>query len=204
MILITLLYVQSSFKIKAIFMSTSVRRPSSRDKLLDAAASLVAEHGVHNLTIEAVAATAGVTKAGLIYHFKTRDDLLSALVERMMQEVDVLSRHMSSPKEPTVSLQASLRQLIDMTFDMPERQKTLLKNLLQANASHPHLIEPAQKLFMRSYAELGRGTESGLALLLAVAMDGLLLIDLLQLHQFTAAQRKVLRKSALELAQKLS
>ncbi|WP_062469673.1 TetR/AcrR family transcriptional regulator [Variovorax boronicumulans] len=185
-------------------MSTSVRRPSSRDKLLDAAASLVAEHGVHNLTIEAVAATAGVTKAGLIYHFKTRDDLLSALVERMMQEVDVLSRHMSSPKEPTVSLQASLRQLIDMTFDMPERQKTLLKNLLQANASHPHLIEPAQKLFMRSYAELGRGTESGLALLLAVAMDGLLLIDLLQLHQFTAAQRKVLRKSALELAQKLS
>ena len=73
-------------------MSKAARRPSSRDKILDAAISIVAEAGVPQLTIEAAAAAAGVTKAGLIYHFKTRDDLLAAVVETMASEIDVYSR----------------------------------------------------------------------------------------------------------------
>ena len=42
-------------------MTSTAGRSSSRDKLLDAAVSLVAQYGVHNLTIEATAAAARTT-----------------------------------------------------------------------------------------------------------------------------------------------
>ncbi|WP_289241881.1 TetR/AcrR family transcriptional regulator [Delftia sp.] len=73
-------------------MTKTTRRPSSRDKILDAATALVSERGVQQLTIEAAAAAAGVTKAGLIYHFKTRDELLVAVVESMARTIDLYSR----------------------------------------------------------------------------------------------------------------
>ena len=53
---------------------------SGKQRLIDAAAQIVSTQGVQQLTLEGVAAAAGVTKGGLIYHFKTKDDLLAALV----------------------------------------------------------------------------------------------------------------------------
>ena len=53
-------------------------RKSSREKILDAAAELVAEIGAGRLTLEAVAEKAGLSKGGLLYNFPTKDALLQA------------------------------------------------------------------------------------------------------------------------------
>lgn len=177
-------------------------RTSSRDRILDAVAALVAEHGVPHLTIEAAAAAAAVTKAGLIYHFKTRDDLLTALVERMVAELDVHSRPPAG-SQGALSQQAHLVELVKFTFGMSAEQKRLLSNLLVAASSHPHLLPPAQDLFERGYDSLAGGPKAGLALLLAVALDGILLLELLQLHQFKPGQLAAMRRALLELTREL-
>ena len=58
-------------------------RASNRDALLDALEFIISEGSVHDVTLDGVAARAGITKGGLIYHFKSKEVLLHALVERM-------------------------------------------------------------------------------------------------------------------------
>ena len=197
-------------------MTKPTRRPSSRDKILDAAISIVAEAGVPQLTIEAAAAAAGVTKAGLIYHFKTRDELLAAVVEAMANEIDVYSRakdaspgaakgpRAMTPGKPHSELQAALLAQVEMTFAMPEPLQRLMRSLLQAHATNPTVMPPVQALFERGYQMMATSSDPGRALLISLAMDGLQLIELLQLHEFTPAQRKIVKKAAQELIAPLS
>jgi AcrR family transcriptional regulator len=53
-----------------------------KDKLLDAAEAVVLREGIANLTQDAVAAEAGMSKGGLLYHFPTKDKLVEAMVAR--------------------------------------------------------------------------------------------------------------------------
>lgn len=54
-------------------------RQSKREEILQAATAVVQREGVTALTYESVAAEAGLTKGGLLYHFPTREDLLHGL-----------------------------------------------------------------------------------------------------------------------------
>ncbi|MFI7004172.1 TetR/AcrR family transcriptional regulator [Nocardia sp. NPDC050175] len=56
---------------------------NTRDRILDALESLLLEKGMSHVTLESVAAQAGVSKGGLLYHFKSKDALLAGLVRRL-------------------------------------------------------------------------------------------------------------------------
>ena len=58
----------------------------TRARLLDAAAAVSRRDGPQSLTLDAVAAQAGVSKGGLLYHFKSKRELLDALVGRWLDE----------------------------------------------------------------------------------------------------------------------
>lgn len=58
-------------------------RPSKRTEVLQAALTLAGEVGIRGLTIDAVASEAGVTKAGVLYHFAQRDDLIIAVLDHV-------------------------------------------------------------------------------------------------------------------------
>jgi AcrR family transcriptional regulator len=53
-----------------------------REHLLDAAISVLGERGIHGLTHRAVDAAAGLPAGSTANHFRTRDALLNAVVER--------------------------------------------------------------------------------------------------------------------------
>src|SRR5262245_31273340 len=53
-----------------------------RDRLLDAAEAVVVRQGIGNLTLEAVAAEAGMSKGGLLHHFPSKDRLIEGMVVR--------------------------------------------------------------------------------------------------------------------------
>ena len=195
-------------------MTKATRRPSSRDKILDAAIALVAEGGVPQLTIEAAAAAAGVTKAGLIYHFKTRDDLLTAVVENLARELDVYGRTAEAASRTALgqsrsarahnALQLALLAQVDMTLNVPAQQQRLMRSLLDAHGSHPAALRSVQALFERGYDMMAKGSDPGLALLISLAMDGMQLIDLLQLHTFSAEQRDAVKQAAQDLVAQLA
>lgn len=56
---------------------------SARDDLLAAYQALLLDEGQRATTLGAVAARAGVSKGGLLYHFKSKEALAEALIERL-------------------------------------------------------------------------------------------------------------------------
>ncbi|MGY6633686.1 MAG: TetR/AcrR family transcriptional regulator [Alkalilacustris sp.] len=63
-------------------------KPATRTRLLRAAEALARRDGPGQLSLEAVAAEAGVSKGGLLYHFPTKARLLEALVEQHLQRTE--------------------------------------------------------------------------------------------------------------------
>jgi len=72
---------------------------STRDRLLDAVEQLLGEAGPRAATLDAVAAAAGVSKGGLLYHFGTKDALVEGLLERLRTlAAEDLARMRSAPE----------------------------------------------------------------------------------------------------------
>ena len=55
----------------------------TRERLLDAAARVASQEGYGAFTLEAVAAEAGTSKGGLLYHFASKELPIARLVERL-------------------------------------------------------------------------------------------------------------------------
>ncbi|WP_300020022.1 TetR/AcrR family transcriptional regulator [uncultured Roseobacter sp.] len=51
---------------------------SAKDRILDAANRLFYSEGIRAVSVDAIAAKAGITKKTLYYHFKSKDDLITA------------------------------------------------------------------------------------------------------------------------------
>jgi AcrR family transcriptional regulator len=70
-------------------VSAGDRRERRRTALIEAALDLVADHGMNGLTMTAVCARAGLTERYFYESFRARDDLLEALFETCLEEMDV-------------------------------------------------------------------------------------------------------------------
>lgn len=60
------------------------RRARTRAAILDAAEQLAAERSIEAIRIEDVAAAAGVSPASVYVHFRTKDGLVAAVVDRLL------------------------------------------------------------------------------------------------------------------------
>jgi AcrR family transcriptional regulator len=73
-----------------------------RERLIASAAELVHQHGVHATTLALVAKAADVPLGNVYYYFKTRDDLIRAVVDRHAEQVgDLLAAldRLATPRE---------------------------------------------------------------------------------------------------------
>lgn len=61
-------------------------RSSSRTEILDAALRVVDAVGGADITYESVAREAGLTKAGLMYHFASKDALMTGVIEHVVDQ----------------------------------------------------------------------------------------------------------------------
>ncbi len=55
----------------------------TRDRILDALEKMLLDQGMSKVTLGSVAANAGVSKGGLLYHFNTKDAMVAAMVRRL-------------------------------------------------------------------------------------------------------------------------
>ena len=65
--------------------SQEQRAQDSRDEILNAAARLFANRGFHETSMAEVARGAGVSKALIFWHFKTKEELFFAVLNRLLE-----------------------------------------------------------------------------------------------------------------------
>lgn len=61
---------------------------SRREQILAAASALFAESGYRGTSVAAVADRVGITDAGVLYHFRTKEDLLLGVLRRFDRDVE--------------------------------------------------------------------------------------------------------------------
>lgn len=96
------------------------RPPAARDKLLDAYADILKSGGERAATLDAVATQAGVSKGGLLYHFKTKEALAEALCERMLdlgrEDVEKMRTAPDGPSAYYVRTSINTKSAFDVTY----------------------------------------------------------------------------------------
>jgi AcrR family transcriptional regulator len=63
------------------------RDPARKERILIAAANLVAKHGYHSVSMSDIGAAAGIVGSGIYRHFDSKAALLVALLDRVMQRL---------------------------------------------------------------------------------------------------------------------
>jgi AcrR family transcriptional regulator len=125
-------------------------KEARREHFLDVAAELVADRGIEAVTMEGVAAAAGVSK-GLGYaYFDNRGELLVALFKR---EVAVYRQRTRDRMAAATDFEARLRVGVAGWFDMVAERGQLLGTLLQASQVQAAL-QPHRSRYYRDLEEL--------------------------------------------------
>ena len=163
--------------------------PGGRDtraRLLDAAVAVLRRAGAQGLTLEAVAAQAGVSKGGLLYHFHSKRELLDALLGRWMDDFQG-----EIEADPDGFVAGYVR-----ASDGTSGDETAL---LGAIAADPEALAPVRR---RHSAWQDRVADEGGvdATVARLAADGLWLADLLGLAPPRGALREQVLSRLLELA----
>jgi AcrR family transcriptional regulator len=154
---------------------------TTREALLTTAAAIVRRDGVARLTLETVAAGAGVSKGGLLYHFPTKEALIGGLVTAMQEAfAAAIEAHLAAePPAPGRWARAYLQASFQAS---PEQRPDTIIALLTAVATNPALLDASRRQYQVWAAQGERdGIDPAVAALVRLAADGLWLADLFDL-----------------------
>jgi AcrR family transcriptional regulator len=172
--------------------------PPTREVILDAAEMLVIDVGAAHMTLDAVADRAGISKGGLIYHFRTKGALLEAMVARLLQRFD--ERQAEAAGQLAGGPQRDLAAYVTASLDFTEESRRLSASLLAASANAPKLLEPVRAYFREWFARLNTfGLRFELAAVISLAIEGLWLLEMLQLSPLDQKQRDAVSREIFRL-----
>ena len=183
----------------------TTKRPSARERLLDAADRLFYAEGVHTVGIDRIIEEAGVAKGSLFYNFSGKDDLVAAYLggrdERRRARV---GRHMEGLTDPVEKLLAIFDALQEVVTS-PGYNGCAFANAT-AEAAPGSVEAVALRTFRNWLSELilGLTTEAGFADPGAVAdrlrllYDGAVANSQLESHPAAALVAKEMAELVLE------
>ena len=166
----------------------------TKENLLSAAAKLITLHGANQLTLERIALEANVSKGGLLHHFPTKLELLTALVGQLASEFEAdIDQHLKT--EPTGRAGRWARAYIRATFQPSPNECSLTNALAQIINTHPELLEPIKKSFeFAANRILSDGLPAPRATAIRMACDGLWFAETTGMSDLTPALRVALQQ----------
>ncbi|MCO4746513.1 MAG: TetR family transcriptional regulator C-terminal domain-containing protein [Proteobacteria bacterium] len=138
--------------------------PSVRDlrraEIVDAARKLVADGGIEALTFGKLERSVSFTRGVITYHFENRDEIVAAVLDSAIREIDGATRDdVSASSDLASQVRAVLRSKVNGFLDHPEAARILLS--FWARAHHdPKARRVNQELF-RVYRTQARSLSAG-------------------------------------------
>jgi AcrR family transcriptional regulator len=172
-----------------------VGRPSLRPQLLDAALDLIAEDGVAALTYEALSARTGVSKGGLLYHFPSKDALLDALTERLVERYAEARR--ATTEELPESPSRELKGYAIASLHNRSKADGASARLKMSGVWNRRV---GKKYYAQRFREMAAGMDFGRAAIVHLAVEGLWYMELAGFSPFTAMERRRIVMLLLRLA----
>ena len=179
----------------------SGHRPSSRKKILAAAADLARQAGPVRFSLDAVASHAGVSKGGLLYNFPTKAKLMQGLVEEYLDEFEQALDAAAGPGEGESLLAAYVR----LTASQCETAQPAAAWIFAAMAEDPDFLEPIHAFRNRLLDRLRAEASDPTAMMVTfLAVEGLRNMKLFGSKILTPEEREDVVASLLSTAEAAS
>lgn len=171
------------------------KRAIDQQQVLDAAERVVGRDGAANLTVDAVAKEAGVSKASVLYDYKSKQALIEAVVDRAFERDN---EHHARIEATIGDLQdrAVRGRIVAAAEPPPEEFRAVALNLSAALTLDAGLRRKMQASQDATIARILQNSQSPRGALLAyLALEGLKFLEYLDFHHFSRADRdEVLRE----------
>ena len=122
-----------------------------RQKILEAAIEVFAEHGLKATTIRAVGRRAGFNSALIYYYFESKDTLF---VEAVRFSLNGFFDHLQARREPFATARARLAFLVDGLFDFFGAHPRHMLLISTAVHAHPELMAATINSLLRERVAL--------------------------------------------------
>jgi AcrR family transcriptional regulator len=172
-------------------------KSSTKDHILTAAERVVMRDGVMHLTLDAVAREASLSKGGVLYHFATKEALIQAMLDRLIQHCErEIEAYQHGDSEPGHWARAYVRRAAEPKLSYPGEagfpsSKEIGAGLIVAATSNPHLLEPLRKRFQAWQQAIEHdGIDPARATVVRLAVDGFWLAELLGIWSPTGELRQ--------------
>ena len=93
---------------------TAVKSPDSRQRFIDAAIRLFARHSFAGTSLQMIADEVGVTKSAVHHHFRTREELLTAVLEPLLGELRSAVEAAEAPRSRSARAERMLTGFVDI------------------------------------------------------------------------------------------
>lgn len=173
-------------------------RANSRSEILDAAMRVVDAVGGADITYQSVAKEAGLTKAGLMYHFPTRDAMMVAVIEHVIARWQTeLCEVLSIPFEES-TLSQRVQAFVQFTC---EGGVTAGEFVVFAEAvRRPELSRPWLE-YLQTWFCFEGGSDTNRLLLVWLAANGLWVSEATGVLSPNPQQREELLRMLIELSE---
>ncbi|WP_077622755.1 TetR/AcrR family transcriptional regulator [Sediminibacillus massiliensis] len=166
-----------------------MNRGSRKVEILHAAASIVSKQGIFNLTLEAVAKEAGISKGGLLYHFPSKEALVEGMVEHLADNymAKIQNNAESDPEENG----KWTRAFLNVTFNQTYQHKDMNAGLLAAKAVNPDLLQPIKSAYEKWQKNIETdGIDPVKSTIIRLATDGIWLSELFDIYHLDADRKQ--------------
>lgn len=148
----------------------------TRQRLLAAAETIARSEGPGAMSLDAVAAEAGVSKGGLLYHFPSKSKLLEAMVDDFLSRFDNILQDAERSGQPNAVIRAYIQHFLD-----ERRCRTPPPSgLLAVIADDPGMLAPIQRHHRNFLARIrANATDSDFAVTAFMAIQAVRNAELL-------------------------
>jgi AcrR family transcriptional regulator len=154
-----------------------------RERLVAAAREVMHQQGVERTTLADIAQTADVPLGNVYYYFKTKDDLIAAMIEDRLHDLEAALRSLERHRTP----RARLKAFIKLFFGHPEvaarygcpagsLSSELGKREDPAARASARLLQLPIGWLEKQFSELGRPDAPELAIALMSSYEGAALL----------------------------
>lgn len=171
------------------------KRVIDQEEILNAAEFVVVRDGAAHLTLDAVAEQAGISKASVIYDYKSKQALIQAVIERRVAHDKAFIQELTDGLGDMPS--AVMRGLLLASANPPpDDARAVAVNLCSALAQDAQLRSGIQKEQATMIAQVMETSTSPRGALLAyLALEGLKILEYLDLHSWPERERsRILRE----------
>ena len=155
-----------------------MKAPGKRERLVESARELMYEQGIHATSLADIAAHADVPLGNVYYYFKTKDDLVAAVVDDHLGKVKALLARLDARQTPKARLKGLTRNWAEAA-EMVARAGCPLGTLCSELAKgadaqdvRPELFSVLSSWVEAQFRELGRKDAPDLALMLLSGVQG--------------------------------